>query len=156
MARQKRQFARQGAASDLPDRAAIRAYVGPPAEPIWDGERLRMHDGTTPGGVPLVRCGRRAIADANASLAAADSYTAVTSLTASRTISLPPAANYEPGQPLYIAAETDQVSFDVPLIISASGSDQIIGFGVKSSSVTMTSPSKFTFHSNGSNLWTVC
>jgi len=48
------------------------------------------------------------------------------------------------------------VSFDLTLTISASGSDQIIGFGTKAASVTMTAPSKFTFHSNGSDLWTVC
>lgn len=48
------------------------------------------------------------------------------------------------------------MSFDLTLTISASGSDQIIGFGTKATSVTMTAPSKFTFHSNGSDLWTVC
>lgn len=153
MTRQKRQFARQGAAADLPDRAAVNAYVGAPGEPIFDGDRLRVHDGNTTGGVRLVRCGRRQVADQNVSLAAADAYVGVTSLTAPRTISLPPANGYEPGQPLYIADETGACSYDAgrTITVSALGSDTIAG----QSSVVMGSPyQKLTFHSNGSNLWT--
>lgn len=153
MGRQKRQFARQGAAIDLPDRVAINAYVGAPGEPIWDGDRLRMHDGNTAGGVRLVRCNRRAVADQSISLAATDAYVGVASLTANRTISLPPAAAFEPGQPLYVADESGACSYDAgrTITVSALGSDTIAG----RQSVVMGSPyQKHVFHSNGSNLWT--
>lgn len=152
MARQKRQFMRQGVA-DLLTRASVLAYVGAPAEPIFDGERLRIHDGATPGGIPLARIGRRPVADQNASAAAADSYIAITTLTAGRTISLPPAASFAPGQPLYIADESGACSADTGLTItvSASGSDTIAGLPF----IVMGSPyQKLAFHSNGSNLWT--
>ncbi|NEU14314.1 hypothetical protein G3T14_19595 [Methylobacterium sp. BTF04] len=52
MARQPRQLAGLGA-SDLQTAAAIKAYVGPAREVIADGQTLRVHDGTTPGGIPL-------------------------------------------------------------------------------------------------------
>lgn len=54
MARQQRQFMRQGVA-DLPNRAAVLAYAGASGEPIFDGTTLRMQDGSTPGGIPLAR-----------------------------------------------------------------------------------------------------
>lgn len=157
MPRQKRQFARQGAASDLPDRAAVLSYLGAPGEPIFDGDRLRMMDGVTAGGIPLVRCGRRAIADQNASLTGADAYVALTSLTATRTLSLPAAAIFIPGQPLFIADESGAVSADnnLKIMISASGADKIGTSDGPVQSIWIGSPyQKLTFHSNGSNLWT--
>ncbi|WP_020095678.1 hypothetical protein [Methylobacterium sp. 285MFTsu5.1] len=53
MPRQKRQFMRQGV-SDLPTRTSVKAYVGAPGEPIFDFSTLRMQDGVTPGGIPLL------------------------------------------------------------------------------------------------------
>jgi hypothetical protein len=58
---------RQGTA-DLPDRASVLAYKGPPGEPIWDGEALRLQDGQTPGGIPLATRSQAA-ADAASPLA---------------------------------------------------------------------------------------
>lgn len=57
MARQPRQLARVVAAADLPDAAAIDAYVGPAGELIADHIRglLMLHDGSTPGGIRLAR-----------------------------------------------------------------------------------------------------
>ncbi|TXN78276.1 hypothetical protein [Methylobacterium sp. WL8] len=156
MARQPRQFARQGAASDLPDRASVRAYVGPPGEPIWDGEALRVHDGSTPGGVRLARTGRKAVTDQNYVVVLADTYvalTALTALTAARLVTLPSAAAYAPGQVLYVADETGACSADAGLTITvaAAGTDTIAG----QPSVALGSPyQKLAFHSNGSNLWT--
>ncbi|PVE25437.1 hypothetical protein DC522_05955 [Microvirga sp. KLBC 81] len=57
MARIPRRFARVGAAADLPTLAAANAYVGPDGEPIWAGGQLRMHDGSTPGGIRLLSAG---------------------------------------------------------------------------------------------------
>lgn len=53
MSRQPRQFMRQGV-SDLPTRQTAKDYVGAPGEPIFDFSTLRMHDGVTPGGIPLL------------------------------------------------------------------------------------------------------
>lgn len=150
MPRQKRQFMRQGVA-DLPDRAAVKSYVGAPAEPIFDGDRLRMHDGATVGGIPLARCGRKAVANANYAAVPGDAYVGMTQLTATLTVSLPAAASFEPGQALYIADESGACSENLPIIISATGSDTIAG----QPSVLLATPyQKLTFHSNGSNLWT--
>jgi hypothetical protein len=41
----------------LPDMAAVQAYIGPDGEPIWDGSQLRMQNGVTPGGIPLLAVG---------------------------------------------------------------------------------------------------
>jgi len=137
--------------AELPDRAAVKAYVGPPAEPIFDGDRLRMHDGNTPGGIGLARCGRKAIANANYAAVPSDAYVGVTQLTAARTISPPAAASFEPGQALYIADESGSCSESLPIIVLASGSDAIAG----QPSVLLVAPyQKLTFHSNGANLWT--
>lgn len=150
MARQKRQFMRQGV-SDLPDRPSVLAYIGAPGEPIFDGERLRMQDGVTPGGIPLARAGRKAVADANYLATGSDSYVGITSLTAARTISLPAASSYAPGQTLYVADESGACAANLPITVSAAGSDTIAG----QPSVTMGSAyQKLAFHSNGSNLWT--
>lgn len=156
MARQPRRLMRQGV-GDLPTRAHVDAYVGPNGEVISDGERLRLHDGATPGGIPMARIGRRAIQAQNDTANAADSYIAVTALTAPRAITLPAASLYAPGQPLYVADETGLCSADngLTITVSAAGSDRIVGFGTSGPTVTMGSPSKFVFHSNGSNLWTV-
>lgn len=150
MARQKRQFMRQGV-GDLPDRPAVLAYVGAPGEPIFDGERLRMHDGVTPGGIPLARAGRKAVADANYLATSTDSYVGITSLTAARTVSLPAASSYAPGQTLYVADESGACAANMPITVSAAGADTIAG----QPSVSMGSPyQKLAFHSNGTNLWT--
>ncbi|AWB21255.1 hypothetical protein DA075_10310 [Methylobacterium currus] len=133
----------------------MRAYTGFSGELVYNTDTGRLHamSGDIPGGAPLARCGRRVVAGQNASLAAADAYVAVTSLSAPVTLTLPPAANFEPGQPLYIADETGLCSADAgrTITIAAAGSDTIAG----QPAVTMGSPyQKLTFHSNGSNLWT--
>lgn len=52
MPRQPRQLAGIGA-SDLPDLAACKSHIGAPREVIADGQTLRVHDGVTPGGIPM-------------------------------------------------------------------------------------------------------
>lgn len=180
MARQRRQFMRQGVA-DLPTRVQVDAYVGAPGEPIFDGETLRIHDGVTPGGIRLVAVsqadgvvrfsdllaalidvrtafngkverGRVAVNDQNYAAQTTDAYVGYTGLTAARTLLLPPAASYPTGQPLALADETGLCSNTLTLTAQASGSDTVAG----QSSVYMASPyQRLTFYSNGSNLWTV-
>lgn len=152
MPRQPRQFMRQGV-GDLPTRAQVLAYVGPPGEPIFDRETLRIHDGATPGGVRLARTGRAPIADQNYVAAVTDTYIGVTAITAGRSVTLPSAASYAPGQTLYVADESGACSAGAGLTITvaAAGTDTIAG----QPSVILGSPyQKLAFHSNGSNLWT--
>ncbi|GJE61696.1 hypothetical protein [Methylobacterium trifolii] len=150
MARQKRQFMRQGVA-DLPDRATVNAYAGASGEPIFDGDTLRIMNGTTPGGILLARSGRKPVADANYGAQVADVYVGISALTVGRTVTLPAASAYPPGQTLFVADETGLCSPTLPITVAAAGSDTIAG----QASITMGSPyQKLAFHSNGSNLWT--
>ena len=101
-------------------------------------------------GVPSI--GRSAVADTNYSVKATDTYVGVTTLTAPRTMTLPPAANYPQGQPLYIAYESSACGTSNPIIIAAAAQDSIGG----QPNVSMQSPyQKAVFHSNGTNLWTL-
>lgn len=100
--------------------------------------------------------GRSTVANANYTALRTDAYIGFTTLTATRTITLPAASSYKPGQTLYIADETGncnaQASTPVLIIIAAAGSDTIAG----QASISMGSPyQKLAFHTNGSNLWTV-
>lgn len=54
MTRQARQIAGIGAA-DLPNQAAVEAYVGPPREIVVGADTIRFHDGATPGGIPTAK-----------------------------------------------------------------------------------------------------
>ncbi|KTS09743.1 hypothetical protein SB2_11860 [Methylobacterium radiotolerans] len=73
-------------------------------------------------------------------------------LTAARTITLPNAAAYRPGQPLYVADESGACSSTLTITVATAGTDTIAG----QPSVSMGSPyQKLAFHSNGLNLWTV-
>ena len=95
--------------------------------------------------------GRTAISDANYTIARTDVYVAMTALSSARTITLPSAATFAPGQPLYIADESGNAG-TYTITIAAAGSDLIAG----QSSASMTfGYQKLIFHSNGSNLWTV-
>ena len=101
-------------------------------------------------GVPSI--GRSTVNDTNYSVKPTDTYVGVTALTAPRTMTLPPAANYPPGQPLYIADESGACGTSNPIIIAAAGQDSIGG----QPNVSMQSPfQKAVFHSNGTNLWTL-
>lgn len=153
MARSIRNFATVGEASDLPTVAAARAYKGAKSgEPIFDGTRVRMQDGVRNGGHPTAVCTRQELT-ANGTVNSSSAFVAIKQLTAALVVSLPAAADYEPGQPLYIADETGLCSWDTGLTItiSAAGSDKIAG----QASITIGGPyQKIVLHSNGSNLWT--
>ncbi|GJE38546.1 hypothetical protein [Methylobacterium persicinum] len=101
-------------------------------------------------GVPSI--GRSAVNDTNYPVKATDTYVGVAALTAPRTLTLPPAATYPPGQPLCIADESGACGTSNPIIIAAAGQDSI----GSEPNVTMQSPyQKAVLHSNGSNLWTL-
>lgn len=96
--------------------------------------------------------GRVAVNDTPYSIKTTDTYVGVASLTAPRTLTLPQASAYPPGQPLYIADESGQCSTDNRIIIAASGSDTI---GGQPSDFIANPYGKAALHTNGTNLWTV-
>lgn len=101
-------------------------------------------------GVPAL--GRANVNDVNYPVRASDTYVGVSAMTAPRTLTLPPASQYPPGQPLYVADESGACGTDKPIIIAAAGQDTIGG----QPNVTLQSPyQKAVFHANGTNLWTV-
>jgi len=71
--------------------------------------------------------GRRAVADTNTTIASTDRIVAYTSLTASRTISLPAASTMMPGQRLTIVDESGQASASRQLSLAPNGTDKIAG-----------------------------
>lgn len=114
------------------------------------------HDGVARGVLAALElratATRKPVADQNYVAVALDAYIGLTSLTAARTITLPAAATYRAGQPLYIADESGSCSADVPITVQAAGSDTVAG----QQSVSLKSPfQKIVLHSNGANLWTV-
>lgn len=95
---------------------------------------------------------RRAVSDVNYAAQVADTYVAYAALTAPRTVTLPLASSYPPGQPLWVADETGNCSTDAPIIVAGAGGDTIAG----QPNVSMASPyQKLALHSNGTDLWTV-
>lgn len=96
--------------------------------------------------------GRRAVADAAATILATDAYVALSTLTAPRTLTLPAASAYPQGQPLYVADESGACSATNLITIAAAGTDTIAG----QASITIGSAfQKVVLHSNGTNLWAV-
>ena len=95
--------------------------------------------------------GATTVSDANYTIVPADSKVAYITLTAARTLTLPGATAYPPGQTLWILDETGDCSATDTVTIVPAGSDTIAG----GTSVIMSNPyQKLAFHSNGSNLWT--
>lgn len=96
--------------------------------------------------------GRRAVAGTTITLIASDTYVGISNLTVPCTVTLPAAAGFPAGQPLYVADETGACSPTLLITIAGAGADTIAG----QPSVSMGSPyQKLAFHSNGLNLWTV-
>lgn len=137
MARQPRQLAGIGAA-DLPDQAAVNAYVGPPREVVVAADGLRIHDGATPGGIALARrseiatkasIGHTAAPDANYQALVTDTQIGFATLTASRTVTLPDVDTYPLGQVLFIADESGQcaVGREITIAVGVGTGDTIAG-----------------------------
>ena len=96
--------------------------------------------------------GRKAVDDTPYVALPSDSYVGFVGLTAPRTVTLPQANAYPPGQPLWIADETGLCSTGTPIIVAAIGNDTIVG----QANISLASPyQKLALHSNGTNLWTI-
>lgn len=93
---------------------------------------------------------RTTVADANYIILATDRYVAITSITASRTLTLPAASAVNAGQSLTIEDESGSVSATNTVVIQRAGSDAVNG----GTSVTITlAYGKMVLISNGSNAW---
>jgi hypothetical protein len=101
-------------------------------------------------GVPSI--GRQVVQDADYLAKKTDTFVAYVSLTAPRTVTLPFAEEFPPGQPLWIADESGACSDGMRIVIAASGHDMIAG----QASQFMANPyAKIALHSNGTDLWTL-
>ncbi|MBF9234680.1 hypothetical protein [Microvirga alba] len=158
MARQPRQLARQGAAADLPNRAAVDAYAGPAGEVISDGQRLRLQDGSTPGGLPVAMMGdvqitRVAMVDSNRVGQPKDGLVALTvTLTAPRTYTLPAANAVPAGTAIRVFDEVGAINGSNTLSVARSGTNTING---GTGSVVMSRAyNTVAFYSDGTSKWT--
>ncbi len=70
--------------------------------------------------------------------------------TAPRSVTLPAAADFSPGQPLYIADERGACGTDRPIIVAAASAETVAG----QADVALASPyQKAVFHYDGTSLW---
>lgn len=145
---------RRGSASQ------VAAFTGAQGEVVIDttNNRAVVQDGVTAGGWPAAKLGevitntRTPVADVNYNVQTTDRMVAYTALTASRTCTLPLAANYPLGTPLMIVNETANGSALVNIVIAANGANTIDG----AAAAYISSPyCAIWLESNGANAWTV-
>lgn len=140
--------------------AFLATYVGAQAELLVDttNYRLQVHDGATPGGFPAAKLSevitntRTTIADANYTAGVGDRTIAFTSLSAPRTLTLPPASAYPTGTRLAVLDEGGACSPATSIGIAAVGSDTING----AASVALARPfAVISLTSDGVSRWTI-
>lgn len=102
MARRRLRLAGIGA-PDLPNQAAVESYVGSSRELVAGDDTLRLHDGVTPGGIPLATRGHTPINDRDFECGRLDAQVVMMTLTAARGGLLPAAATFPFGQDLVVA-----------------------------------------------------
>jgi hypothetical protein len=138
--------------------ANVAAFAGAQGECIIDttNNRICVQDGATIGGFAAAKLTetqttwRRTISDANAALSATDAIVAMTSITATRTWTLPAAASYPAGRELSIQDESGAASAAVQISIAAAGGDTIAGVA----SISLAAPyGAVRLRSNGVNAW---
>jgi hypothetical protein len=152
MARQPRQIAGIGA-SDLPTQAAVEAYKGPPRELILGEDTLRVHDGVTPGGIPLATRGHTPISDRDFQCRRSDVQVGMVTLTASRTVFLPDVDTFPLGQDLVIADESGACS-DTRTITIRPGAATGDVLGTSEGTVVLSGPYQAArFRRGAVNLW---
>lgn len=95
-----------------------------------------------------------AVADVNKTVAATDGVIAYTSLTATRTVTLPAASSFLPGQRLIIVDKSGSASGSVKIRVAPNGSDTIAGSNTTQDCITIPR-GRCWLVSNGSNSWDV-
>lgn len=138
--------------------ANVAAFVGAQGECIIDttNNRIVVQDGATAGGFAAARLAeaqtisRRTISDMDTTLLASDAVVAMTSISATRNLTLPSAASYPPGRELTIQDESGAVSSALQIIVAAAGGDTIAGVA----SVGLAQPyAALRLRSNGVSEW---
>lgn len=136
--------------------ANVAGFIGAQGECVIDtsNNRLVLQDGATAGGWPAAKLaevfGRRTVSDANTTATASDVIIAFTSITATRTVTLPTAASYPAGHELTIQDESGAISSSLQIIVAANGADTIAGLGA----IALASPfCGVRLRSNGVNAW---
>lgn len=109
---------------------------------------------TTPEAVSAttLSLARHAVANTNYTVAAGISIVAYTSISATRTVTLPAASSYAAGQQLLVLDESGSCSATLTITINSAGSDTINGV---TSAVIAGAYGALTLESNGSNAWTI-
>jgi hypothetical protein len=107
-------------------------------------------DATT--GVATLANQRTAVSDASYTALVTDRLIAYTALTAARTVTLPAAASYPPGQQLVVADEAGACSATNTITLLRAGSDTING---ATSAVITAAYGYLALESNGSNAWAI-
>jgi hypothetical protein len=136
----------------------LAGFVGAQAELLVDltNNRVQVHDGATPGGWPAAKLaetqtiGRTAVSDANYAIVTSDVLVSIVALSASRTLTLPPASTYPPGRVLRILDESGLASTSAQIIVAASGADRIEG---ATSIVLQSAYSSLALVSNAAGQW---
>jgi hypothetical protein len=138
--------------------ANVAAFVGAQGECIIDTTNNRIHiqDGTTPGGFAAAKLSetqtisRRTISDADATLLASDAVVGMTSISATRSLTLPSASSYPAGRELSVQDESGAVSSALQIVVAAAGGDTIAGVA----SVSLAQPyATLRLRSNGVSAW---
>jgi hypothetical protein len=133
----------------------VKTFIGAVGELIVDTTdwRVTVHDGTTAGGWPMAKAGRRNLGDANGTILITDSFVCHAALTATRTDMLPAAASYPVGQALIVADESDNASATVEILVQCAGSDTFINGATEVA--IRSGGGSLAFFSNGVNKWVV-
>jgi hypothetical protein len=96
---------------------------------------------------------RATIADANFTATASNTWISYTSLTASRTVTLPASSSAGNSQSIFIGDESGNASLSTPIIVVTQGGDTFNG---SLTSFQITSPYSYVeFRNNGSGLWVI-
>src|SRR5579863_7972881 len=109
--------------------AQIEAFTGAQGEttPATDTMRLHVHDGVTAGGWPHALETYTVVNDAAYTALITDRMIVYTALTASRSVTLPAAANYPTGAELVIMDGSGNCAAGMTITANGAGSDKING-----------------------------
>ena len=119
------------------NQAQTSVYKGSAGEVLFDtdNDHLVAYDGETPGGWPAAKLAEvvtntyLAVADASYSALATDRSINYTSLTASRTVTLPAAASFPTGTPFRVRDDSGNCTPTKSIALATAGSDVFVGEG---------------------------
>lgn len=139
----------------------VAAFTGAAGEAVMDttNNRLVINDGATVGGWAAAKLSEVqtnayvGVADAAHSVAATDRTIGYTSITATRSVSLPAASSFPVGTPLLVVDHSGSCGPTKMIVVTPAGSDDING-SANSYSIALAF-GWVELESNGSNGWTI-